>query len=833
MEPPSSRPTVHLLCNAHLDPVWLWEWPEGAGEALALARTVCDLCEEFEGFVFNRNEVQFYEWIEEYDPPLFRRISELVARGSWHVMGGWYLQPDCNLPAGESFVRQILVGKAYFREKFGVEPTTAVNVDSFGHSRGLVQILARTGYDSYLFCRPKLRESSLPAAEFSWVGFDGSEVTAAVAESHYNSPPGETAEKIREWMAREGEKPVRQLPWGVGNHGGGPSRKDLTDISAYVAATPELSILHSTPEAYFAELRARTGPLPRHADELNPWAVGCYTSAMGLKQRHRRLEDALFRAEKMASTAWAQGLMDYPKEELDEATRALLANEFHDILGGTSIPSGEATARDELGHGLTLARRVETRAFFALSAGQAPGTEGTQPILVFNPHPFPVRARVACEVQPYWPDRSLEYGIPTVRQGRTAVPAQAEKEESNINEDHRKRVVFEATLKPGRMNRFDCRFEKVKRKPVPRTRIREGVIRFRNPDLEVVVNARTGLLDRYRVEGKDILAGGAFRPLVMKDDPNPWGMKVDGFREKDGAFRLMTQTRAARFAGVSGRRLSPVRVIEDGPVRTVVEALFAFEGSAICQRYLLPKEGTELEVETRVLWQEKDRMLKLSVPTVWRSGRALGQVAYGVQEFDSGTAERVAQKWVAVLSETGQEALTLINDSTYGFDFPGGEIRPSLLRGTAHSAHPTETGRPILKEDRFTPRMDQGEHLFRFWLNGGEARERLGAVDREAMVHNQPPVALAYWPSGAGGAPGAGPVLSDGALQVIAFKQALEGEDLILRLFEPTGRSRATTLTLESVGMKLKLRLGPFEIRTLRIDPATGEVREVDLLERP
>ncbi|MCK5650188.1 MAG: alpha-mannosidase, partial [Gemmatimonadetes bacterium] len=162
--------TVHLLCNSHLDPVWLWEWPEGAGEALALARTVCDLCEEFDSFVFNRNEVQFYEWIEEYDPALFERIGRLVGSGQWHVMGGWYLQPDCNLPSGESFVRQILTGKRYFRDKFGVEPTTGANLDSFGHSRGLVQILAKSGYDSYLFCRPKLDEAPLPAAEFTWVG---------------------------------------------------------------------------------------------------------------------------------------------------------------------------------------------------------------------------------------------------------------------------------------------------------------------------------------------------------------------------------------------------------------------------------------------------------------------------------------------------------------------------------------------------------------------------------------------------------------------------------------------------------------------------------------
>ena len=401
--------------------MWLWEWSEGAAEALSLARTVCDLLETHEIFVFNRNEVQFYAWIEEYDPALFQRIRKLVAQGRWHVMGGWYLQPDCNLPSGESFVRQILVGRRYFRDRFGVRPTVAANVDSFGHSRGLVQILARSGYDAYLFCRPKREEGSTPAAEFTWVGFDGSEVTAALAESHYNSAPGRSAEKIREWMERDTDKVVRQVPWGVGDHGGGPSRKDLSDIAALTARTTGADIIHSTPEAYFADLKDRGGDLVRHAGDLNPWAVGCYTSAMRLKARHRRLENALFMAEKMATTAWAQGRMAYPAGELAEATRALLANQFHDILGGTSIPSGEETALDELGHGLTLTRRVTTRAFFALAEGQKRGREGVHTLLVYNPHPFAVRGVVECEVQPAWPDRPRDFGVPIVTSGRTVL----------------------------------------------------------------------------------------------------------------------------------------------------------------------------------------------------------------------------------------------------------------------------------------------------------------------------------------------------------------------------------------------------------------------------
>ena len=105
-----NKPRLHLVCNAHLDPVWLWEWEEGAAEAISTFRTAADLCEEFPGFIFNHNEALLYRWVEEYDPQLFARLQKLVRQGKWRIMGGWHLQPDCNLPSGESFVRQALSG---------------------------------------------------------------------------------------------------------------------------------------------------------------------------------------------------------------------------------------------------------------------------------------------------------------------------------------------------------------------------------------------------------------------------------------------------------------------------------------------------------------------------------------------------------------------------------------------------------------------------------------------------------------------------------------------------------------------------------------------------
>ena len=191
---------INLIANAHLDPVWLWEWEEGAAAAISTFRVAADFCEEYEGFIFNHNEALLYEWVEEHEPSLFKRIQTLAKKGKWHIMGGWYLQPDCNMPSGESFVRQILLGRRYFREKFGAAPTTAVNFDSFGHTRGLVQILAKSGYDSYLFCRPAPTDCTLPSDDFIWTGFDGSSVMAYRASDRYGSRFGKAGEKIANWI---------------------------------------------------------------------------------------------------------------------------------------------------------------------------------------------------------------------------------------------------------------------------------------------------------------------------------------------------------------------------------------------------------------------------------------------------------------------------------------------------------------------------------------------------------------------------------------------------------------------------------------------------------
>lgn len=821
--------TVHLICNAHLDPVWQWEWQEGAAEAVSTFRVAAEFCEQYDGFVFNHNEAILYQWVEEYEPALFKRIQTLVREKKWHIMGGWYLQPDCNMPSGESFVRQILLGRIYFLKKFGVTPTTAINFDSFGHTRGLVQILSKSGFDSYLFCRPDQKDCPLEKDQFIWQGYDGSSVLATRAMDLYNSFPGLARFKTEKFISEFADQQCGVVLWGVGNHGGGPSHDDLRDLNRMIQENNAIDIKHSTPEAYFNELKDQQ--LPVHNKDLNAWAVGCYTSQVQIKQKHRLLENELYMTEKMISSAWSQGLMAYPEAELHQVEQDLAMGEFHDIVTGTSIEPAKNAALMVMDHGLETLSRVKARAFFALAAGQSKSRDSEIPILVYNPHPFPVKTAIACEFMLQTQNFNDSFIQVNAYQREQPIPTQVEKELSNFAAEWRKRVVFLAELAPSQMNRFDCRLAEIPEKPGPELKEQDGKINFKSHDLEVCINTKTGLIDFCRINREEYLTEKALQAIVIHDNEDTWGMNVKSFREKEGVFTLLSPSQNARVSGLKDEPMPAVRIIEDGAVRTVVEALFGYGQSYICQHYKLPKQGSLIEIELFVHWNEKDRMLKLSIPTPFTQAQYVGQVAYGSDVLASNGDEVIAHKWVAAISKKHNKALTIINEGIYGSDFKDGEIRLSLLRSPAYSGHPL-FDLPVLPGDRYTQRIDQGELRFRIWLNGGPVNERMDAIDREALVCNEKPMTLSFSPSGRGEKPKPFILLSDKVVQMSAVKKSRADGRLVLRLFEPTGQKRKVDVELPFASMKKSIDLGAFEVCTYIVDTNQKTWEKANLIEQ-
>ncbi|HIQ94999.1 MAG TPA: alpha-mannosidase [Candidatus Limivivens merdigallinarum] len=828
---------LHLICNAHLDPVWMWEKDEGVAEVLSTYRTAADFCEDYPDFIFNHNESVLYQWVEEYDPELFARIQKLVRIGRWKIIGGFYLQPDCNMPFGEAMVRQALTGRQYFKEKFDAMPKTAINFDSFGHSRGLVQIFSKTGFESYIVCRPVQDHCPLPAEDFIWEGYDGSKILCHRGYNSYESHRGEADQKIEGYMTTYPDKEIGLVLWGIGDHGGGPSRIDYEKIEKLRQKTAgECELYHSYPERYFEELTEGKEELPTVAKPLHYHSVGCYTSQIRIKQEYRHLENMLLKVEKMMSCAALNGLCEYPRKELDQAWEDLLFTQFHDILPGTTIEVAEDAALRQLHHGTEIAERLKIKAFLLMLNGEPRAEDGVIPIFVFNPHPVTVHGIISCEFN--LPDQnkdSSKWAFPRVYQDGKPIPCQVEHEASNFNVDWRKKVVFEADLKPFAMNRFECKVEFWENEPEKILKKVGKDLLFRTDDLEVLISGTTGAIESLMAGGREYLKGASFVPEVFEDDYDSWGNNVKGFERKEGTFRLMEKHRGSLFSGITnGQDVESLRVIEDGDIRTVVEAVMEYGDTTLCLHYYLPKHGSEIQVELLMNCAEKMKMIKMPIFPSFQEANYLGQVMYGRDELPMDGMEAVAQRYTALVSEKEDKAVTVINQGNYGSDCRDGIMRISLLRTPGYSAGCSDFSRrkpEVMEQERYNHFVDQGIRKFSFWIDFGKVEEKMKSIDTRAAIHNEEPFALSCFPGGEGKTVLPLIRLDQDSVQLTAFKKAAGTENYVIRLFEPTGREQTCTVEMPIKGLEKTVSLKPFEIKTLVYDIQSQEIREENLLE--
>lgn len=819
---------IHLICNAHLDPVWLWRWEEGCTEAISTFRTAERFTDEFPGFTFNHNEAILYQWVKENEPDLYERIKDKVKEGSWKIMGGWYLQPDCNMPSGESIIRNIAEGRRFFMEEFGKRPTTAINFDSFGHSRGLVQILNQAGYDSYVVCRPAKDNFPFKSQNYLWKGFNGSEVLVHRSDENYNSVHGHAAEELGKFLEDTREEEVSLFLWGVGDHGGGASAQDLKDLEKMIQERKEeFCIIHSDTESFFSEIRESAEQFPLVERGLNPVAEGCYTSQIRVKQKHRLLENEIYSGEKMFSAASLLYGKPYPDSAVHEAVKDLLFTEFHDALPGSGTQLVEEDTLRLLEHGLEIMSREKMKAAITLTAGEEAIADGTSCVFLYNPHPYEITGQFAFEAglpKQNWED---VFYYPECSCNGEPVATQGEMESSHFCIDWRKKVVIGATLKPACMNRIDIRFRTIPKRPVfqPISGKKEYI--FDNGAMRAVINTATGLMDSYQVNGAEYIKPGSFQLTAYDDTYNSWGLRTPE-RCGERNLTLLTPHEGSAFSGLADKVVPSVKVIEDGPVRTVVESLFGWHESKAYQRYIFPKEGSAFEIETGVYWNEKDTFLKLHIQSAYEAGDYLGQVMFGRENLRQENQEVTAQKWNAFIS--GDKALAVINCGTYGSSIHGGKIGITLLRSAGYGAADGNYER-TLREERHTVRMEQGERIFRFRIEAGKPGELMDCLDRKAQIFNEAPYAFAFNPSGNGDKRGELITIDNPAVILSAFKKASAKDGYIIRVYEAAGKKNYAQLKLPAWGTVYKLDCNPFEIKTVFLDAKTGRISEADLLD--
>lgn len=786
---------LHLICNSHIDPVWMWDWEEGLGEAVSTFWQAEQFCREFD-YIFNHNEAILYEFVEEKDPQLFADIRAQVRAGKWHIMGGWYLQPDCNLPSGEAFVRQIALGRKYFQEKFGARPTTAINFDSFGHSVGLVQILKKCGFDSYLFCRPMPEMLTLPAREFLWVGKDGSTVKATRAEdeSIYCSGFGTALGDVKRKASVYDTEEVGVALWGVGNHGGLPSRRDLQDIVEYIT-TADTEVVHSTPEQFFAEIE----PTDVFDRSLQPCLIGAYTSMQRIKQKHIELENALFTTEKLCSVAALNGLYQKNYTAFETAEKRLAAIEFHDVYSGTCTQEGEKSCLRLADSALTLLRDEFDRAFFALCSQYEKAEPDSFPIFIFNPQPY--ERDTVCETEFLMPKALVsdteQYTVTAYQDGKP-IPTQCIKELSNINYDRRKRMAYRCRLKPLGITQIIFRVEVTPKDSAPQTEQDEIV--FSDSLKTVRISRRTGLMESYSVCGRDLLQGGAFLPVMYDDNADPWGWDMDRIG-KDPVPFVLSDCKKGPFAG-----LPNVAVTECGAVLTEVESFFEQGSDFVRVCYKLYRDLPYTDVTLDIYHNEQQKALKVQIPTAF-GGDFFGQIPFASDTFPKDGSEQCAHRFVGI--RDGEKALVLYNNCTYGFSAEDGTLFATLLRGAAYCAHPIDE-RPLIERNRLIPYIEQGRHTFSFRLSYDDTAQ----LENCAQAFANPPYSLCFFPHGNGETAKKTLQIDDPAISLAAFYQAEEG--YVLRLLNNNEVPTETKLTL--CGETAELRFGVYEAKTVLFD---------------
>ncbi len=370
----STMPKFYAIGNAHLDLAWLWPMAETYRKTSRTFAAQLRLLDEYPDYRYLQSQPAAYEMCREYYPELFERIREAAKEGRWIPEGAMWVEPDTNMTSGESLVRQVLHGKRYFRDVFGVDSLILWLPDSFGYSAALPQILKKTGV-KYLVTQKIFwsynEGDQFPYHYFTWKGADGSSIDTFLPTSYtYRTDPQEICET---WKGRVQKRGLDAflLPFGYGDGGGGPTRDHIEYLEREKDLEGMPRMVCESPVKFFEDMEAEGGPKHTYVGELYFSAHrGVFTSQADIKKGNRKSELALREAEIWGAAASAKKNYQYPLEKMDAAWKKLLLNQFHDILPGSSIARVYEDARADHRWIISQAEEVKEEAFRALTEGE-------------------------------------------------------------------------------------------------------------------------------------------------------------------------------------------------------------------------------------------------------------------------------------------------------------------------------------------------------------------------------------------------------------------------------------------------------------------------------
>jgi alpha-mannosidase len=782
------RGALALVGHAHIDVAWLWPLEETRRKVVRTFHSVAALMDADARFTFSQSSAQLYRFVEEDDPELFARVRARAAEGRWEPVGGMWVEPDMNMPCGESIARQLLYGQRYFEQRFGAAHTVCWLPDCFGFTPALPQLLRAAGIDAFFTIKVNWSETNrFPVDLFWWEGLDGTRVLAHTFDNpDYGYNARATARGVLStWRAYRGKHVHHEslLSYGYGDGGGGPNADMLArfDEMKRFPVLPRLGF--STAHGYFERARAAieeraegASPPEAEARVVPTWAGELYleyhrgtlTTQARTKWLHRRAERDLVAAEVLESMVpLAGGAQPVPAQGPWEA---LLRNEFHDVLPGTAIAEVYRDAQRELSEVVAGAAARCDGALDALSAHVV--AEGDDAgVLLVNPDAGarPVRAEL---------DEPLP-GAQRVRDGY---------------------VVSSREVVPGLGAR-------VLTAAVEQEAVRASPSQLENAFVRVALDAAGGLTSVWdKRAGREVLDGRGNALWAYVDKPRAWdSWDVDVDYAAAGAEIAAAGT--------------PV-VVEDGPHRGALRVEYAFRHSRVVQEVRLWASSPRIDFVTELEWHDRRFLLKVRFPVAVRATHAAFETAFGVvmrptyrnTTWDQAQFEVPGHRF-ADLSEPGY-GVALLNTGRYGHHAIRNELGLSLLRS------------PMFPD----PRADEGGHRFTYSLFPHRGAWLEGGVLAEAEDLNRPLFARPV--RCAGPATWRALELSGVPLGLGALKPLEDRAGLALRVYEPQGARGSASIALPS-GWTLDAELDllerplgapdtsftPFRIRTWRLSP--------------
>ncbi len=757
-----SAGTVFATGHAHIDVAWLWPLWETRRKVGRTFSTALHYMDRYPDYSFTVSQPQLYEFCRDRFPTLYARIKAAIERGQWDPAGAMWVEADCNIPSGESLVRQLVHGRRFLKEELASDTDTLWLPDVFGYSAALPGILQHCGISYFLTTKIDWNQiNTFPHDTFTWRGIDGSEVLAHFppAQTYNGDMSAAQVLKTEREFAQKDRSPGAVYSYGFGDGGGGPTVEMIERARrmADLEGAPRVEMVGV--DDFFRRVEKESSDLPLWVGELYlELHRGTYTTQARTKRDNRRSEEALFEAEMLSVAALALG-GTYPTEELDEAWKLLLLNQFHDVIPGSSI---KEVYEDNLKHFeeiRTATGGVRTASLDHLVA-QIDTSGPSQALVVTNSlsHERGGLLRLGDDARPA--DRHLH--------DETGRPIRWQQVDGGI-------LVDVPTVPPCGWRALS--FIEKQAHPDPGPEIAASTDKLTNGIIEVDFDDRGEIASIVDLRnGRSVIADGEAANVfeLFDDRPNNWdAWDIDRwyYDNPPAASELVSS-----------------ELVESGPLRATIRQTRTVGNSTITQDISLSIDSAAVEFRTRVDWKEDQRMLKVAFPVEIVSPEATFEVQFGCVRrpthrntpWDKARFEVVAQRWID-LSEPGY-GVALMNDCKYGHDVLGNRMRITLLRAPA-SPDPT---------------ADRGSHEFAYSLMPHRGDHREAGVLQAAEELNVPLRAIVAEPSeGALGRSGSVARVTGSEDIVISAIKKADNEDLIaVRLYEAHGSRGAARLEM-------------------------------------